>query len=367
MRVIAGSARRTQLKTLEGMDTRPTTDRIKETLFNMIAPYLYDSIFLDLFAGSGGIGLEAVSRGAKKAVFVENSKKAAACIQENIRFTKFTSSCDLKCMDALSALRMLERRYVFDIIFMDPPYGLGLEYDVLLHLKDSSILTEDTLIIVEESLDTDPYEMEKYGFEITRIKRYKTNQHVIILQFIQVKRIIRLLLYMVPNLNKKKDKMKKAIYPGSFDPMTLGHLDIIERSSKMVDELNVAVLKNNAKNPLFSADERVSMIKEMTDSMPNVTVTSFNGLLVDYMREIDATIIVRGLRAVTDFEYELQIAQTNHVENPEVETIFLTTSLQYSYLSSTIVKEFASYGGDLSKFVPARFIDRIYDKYQIKK
>ena len=161
--------------------------------------------------------------------------------------------------------------------------------------------------------------------------------------------------------------MKKAIYPGSFDPLTLGHLDIIERSARIVDELVVGVLNNSAKNSLFSLDERVSMIKEMTDSMPNVTVTSFNGLLVDYMREIDATIIVRGLRAVTDFEYELQIAQTNHVENPEVETIFLTTSLQYSYLSSTIVKEFASYGGDLSKFVPARFIDRLYDKYQIKK
>ena len=161
--------------------------------------------------------------------------------------------------------------------------------------------------------------------------------------------------------------MKKAIYPGSFDPLTLGHLDIIERSARIVDEIVVGVLNNSAKNSLFSLDERVSMIKEMTDSMPNVTVTSFNGLLVDYMREIDATIIVRGLRAVTDFEYELQIAQTNHVENPEVETIFLSTSLQYSYLSSTIVKEFASYGGDLSKFVPARFIDRIYDKYQIKK
>ena len=161
--------------------------------------------------------------------------------------------------------------------------------------------------------------------------------------------------------------MKKAINPGSFDPLTLGHLDIIERSARIVDELVVGVLNNSAKNSLFSLEERVSMIKEMTDSMPNVTVTSFNGLLVDYMREIDATIIVRGLRAVTDFEYELQIAQTNHVENPEVETIFLTTSLQYSYLSSTIVKEFASYGGDLSKFVPARFIDRIYDKYQIKK
>ena len=161
--------------------------------------------------------------------------------------------------------------------------------------------------------------------------------------------------------------MKRAIYPGSFDPLTLGHLDMIERSAKIVDELVIGVLNNSAKNSLFSLDERVSMIKEMTESMPNVTVASFAGLLVDYMKEINATIIVRGLRAVTDFEYELQIAQTNHVENPEVETIFLTTSLQYSYLSSTIVKEFASYGGDISKFVPARFIDRIYEKYHISK
>lgn len=161
--------------------------------------------------------------------------------------------------------------------------------------------------------------------------------------------------------------MKRAIYPGSFDPLTLGHLDMIERSAKIVDELVIGVLNNSAKNSLFSLDERVSMIKEMTESMPNVTVASFDGLLVDYMKENNATIIVRGLRAVTDFEYELQIAQTNHVENPEVETIFLTTSLQYSYLSSTIVKEFASYGGDISKFVPARFIDRIYEKYHISK
>ncbi len=159
--------------------------------------------------------------------------------------------------------------------------------------------------------------------------------------------------------------MKTAIYPGSFDPLTLGHMDIIERSSKIVDRLYVGVLNNSAKNSLFSLEERVSMVEEMTASMPNVTVSSFGGLLVDHMKEIHATIIVRGLRAVTDFEYELQIAQTNHVESPEVETIFLTTSLQYSYLSSTVVKEFASYGGDISKFVPARFIDRIYGRYGI--
>ena len=147
-------------------------------------------------------------------------------------------------------------------------------------------------------------------------------------------------------------KMKKAIYPGSFDPMTLGHL---------------AVLKNNAKNPLFSADERVSMIKEFTSHLPNVTVTAYDGLLADYADQIGANIIVRGLRAVTDFEYELQIAQTNHAVNPKIDTIFLTTSLQYAYLSSTITKEVASYGGDISKFVPKELVDRVYSKFNIKR
>ena len=160
--------------------------------------------------------------------------------------------------------------------------------------------------------------------------------------------------------------MKKAIYPGSFDPVTFGHMDIITRSAKIVDELVVGVLNNSAKNSLFSLEERVSMIKEMTKDIPNVKVASFDGLLVDYMNEIGATIIIRGLRAVTDFEYELQIAQANHVQNEEIETIFLTTDLKCSYLSSTIVKEFASYGGDISKFVPECFIDRIYDKYKDK-
>ena len=160
--------------------------------------------------------------------------------------------------------------------------------------------------------------------------------------------------------------MKKAIYPGSFDPVTFGHMDIITRSAKIVDELVGGVVDNSAKNSLFSLEERVSMIKEMTKDIPNVKVASFDGLLVDYMNEIGATIIIRGLRAVTDFEYELQIAQANHVQNEEIETIFLTTDLKYSYLSSTIVKEFASYGGDISKFVPECFIDRIYDKYKDK-
>ncbi len=157
--------------------------------------------------------------------------------------------------------------------------------------------------------------------------------------------------------------MKKAIYPGSFDPITFGHLDIIERSSRLFDEVIVAVLDNSAKTSLFLPSERVSMIEGLLAQYDNVTVTSFGGLLIDFAKNINADIIIRGLRAVTDFEYELQIAQTNRVESPKLDTVFLTTSLNYSYLSSTIVREFASYGGDISRFVPQEIIPLIKAKY----
>lgn len=159
--------------------------------------------------------------------------------------------------------------------------------------------------------------------------------------------------------------MKKGIYPGSFDPPTNGHIDIIKRSSELVDELYVAVLRNSAKKSLFLADERVKMLEDLTADLGNVKVVSFEGLLIDFCKEIDANVIIRGLRAVTDFEYELQIAQTNKIQSPEVETIFLTTSLQYSYLSSTVVREFASYGSDISKFVPEQIVKPIMDKFSI--
>ncbi len=165
---------------------------------------------------------------------------------------------------------------------------------------------------------------------------------------------------------QRGEQMKRAIYPGSFDPVTFGHIDMIERSAKIVDELVVAILVNSAKNPLFSVEERVSMLREITGHVPNIKITSFHGLLIDYARKVDASIIVRGLRAVTDFEYELQIAQTNRIVDDRVDTVFLTTSLEYAYLSSTIVKEVASYGGDISHFVPEQLIDRIYAKFTRK-
>lgn len=178
MRVIAGTARRLQLKSIEGRDTRPTTDRIKETLFNMLQPDLAGSHFLDLFAGSGQIGIEALSRGADCAVFVESGKKACGCIQENIRITHMESRAKLFSMEVLRALHSMEKKYTFDFIFMDPPYQSFYEKDVLAYLSDSSLVREDTLVIAEAAVQTDFSYVQELGFSVTKEKIYKTNKHI---------------------------------------------------------------------------------------------------------------------------------------------------------------------------------------------
>ena len=163
--------------------------------------------------------------------------------------------------------------------------------------------------------------------------------------------------------------MKTAMYPGSFDPITYGHLDIIKRAAEIFDDLTVSVLDNRAKSgSLFSVDERVNMIKIMVKDIPNVKVVSYEGLLVNYARDNNINVIIRGLRAVTDFDYELQMSQTNRkLSDGTVDTIFLNTDLRYAYLSSSTVREVASFGGDISKFVPKEIADLVYEKYSISK
>ena len=156
--------------------------------------------------------------------------------------------------------------------------------------------------------------------------------------------------------------MTTAVYPGSFDPVTNGHLDVITRGANLFDRVIVGVLHNSAKSPLFSVEERVKILEEATADLKNVEIVSFSGLSVEFARKCNAKVIIRGLRAITDFEYELQMAQTNRVLAPDIDTMFLTTSLEYAYLSSTTVKEVAAFGGDISKFVP-KFVRReVYKK-----
>ncbi len=179
MRVIAGTARRLLLKTPEGKDTRPTTDRIKETLFNMLMPHLSGAIFVDLFSGSGGIGIEALSRGAAKAYFVENNQKAINCITDNVNHTHFEDKSVILKQDVYAAIRG-SIKDIADVIFMDPPYNQEYEKRVLEILKDSDIINDDTLIVVETSLETNLDYVDALGFYIEKEKIYKTNKHIFI-------------------------------------------------------------------------------------------------------------------------------------------------------------------------------------------
>ena len=182
MRVIAGSARRAKLKVLEGFETRPTSDKIKETLFNILMPVIYENSFLDLFAGSGGIGIEALSRGAKEAVFVEKNPKAVSIIKENLKITHFEDNSSVLCEDFNFALSRLERnrKKAFDIIFIDPPYQKGFEFFTLNFLKTSRLISEETLIIIEMSKNTSLEEIDSLYWYIFRIKEYKNNKHIFI-------------------------------------------------------------------------------------------------------------------------------------------------------------------------------------------
>lgn len=153
--------------------------------------------------------------------------------------------------------------------------------------------------------------------------------------------------------------MRIGIYPGSFDPVTLGHLDIIERAARVMDKVIVGVLQNSSKSPMFTTQERVELMQTATAHLPNVEVKAFDGLLVDFLRQEGALYVIRGLRAITDFEYELQMAQANRKLFPEMETLFIPTHAEVSFVSSTIVKDILKHGGDVSGFVPASVLGRL--------
>ena len=180
MRVIAGKARRILLKTPKSYRTRPTSDRTKETLFNILQPVLYDADFLDLYSGSGGIGIEALSRGAKSCVLVENDREAVRCIHENLERTHLSDQSEVLARDVMLALRQLDGKQAFDCVFMDPPFSKGLEKDVLMYLQTSKLLKIGAWIIIEASNDTEFDYLPEIGYSLIKEKRYKTNRHLFI-------------------------------------------------------------------------------------------------------------------------------------------------------------------------------------------
>ena len=334
MRVITGTARGRRLKELQGMETRPTTDKVKESLFSIIQFDIEGRRVLDLFAGTGQLGIEALSRGAAEAVFVDRRPDAVRLVQENLALCGFTDRARVKSGDALAYLKSGEK---FDLIFLDPPYAADLLEQALTAIASFDICREHGIIVAESAADLSDLAGASGALSPVSGIPLRKDQTV----------------GVSPQRKRGRDHMKTAIYPGSFDPITLGHLDIIRRSAPCFDRLFVCVMVNCDKKPMFSPEQRLELIRRSVADLPNVEAELYSGLLADYARQKGAGILVKGVRNTTDFDLEYQQAAINRGICPELETLLLPASPAYQHFSSTMVREMIRYGQPLEKYVPA--------------
>jgi pantetheine-phosphate adenylyltransferase len=319
---------------------RPTADRVREGLFNALGQFFEGGSVLDLYAGTGALGIEALSRGLQRAVFVERDKKARSAIHENLRRTRFVDRAEVIGGDARAVIGTLEeRRQAYDLIFMDPPYRIAAEEvgGVLHRLR--SLLAPGGRVVIESG----EAPVEVAGGRKGDTRRYGGT-------FITI-------------LGHSELTMIVAVCPGSFDPVTTGHLDVIRRACKIFDHVVVAVGANRRKRARLSAVERARLIEKVTADVENVSVEIMDGLLVDFAREQGAGAIVKGLRAVSDFESEFEQAQLNRTMFPELETVFIMASAEHSFLSSSAVREIASLGGDVRGLVPDGILETVTEIY----
>ena len=339
MRVIAGTARGTNLAPVP-KGVRPTADRVREGLFNALGQFFEGGSVLDLYAGTGALGIEALSRGLQRAVFVERDKKARSAIHENLRRTRFVDRAEVIAGDARAVIGTLEeRRQAYDLIFMDPPYRIAAaEVGGILH-RLRSLLAPGGRVVIESG----EAPVEVAGGRKGDTRRYGGT-------FITI-------------LGHSELTMIVAVCPGSFDPVTTGHLDVIRRACKIFDHVVVAVGANRRKRARLSAVERARLIEKVTADVENVSVEIMDGLLVDFAREQGAGAIVKGLRAVSDFESEFEQAQLNRTMFPELETVFIMASAEHSFLSSSAVREIASLGGDVRGLVPDGILETVTEIY----
>jgi pantetheine-phosphate adenylyltransferase/16S rRNA (guanine(966)-N(2))-methyltransferase RsmD len=339
MRIIAGSARGIRLAPVP-QGVRPTSDRVREAIFNSLGQFFNGGEALDLYAGTGALGIEALSRGCVRATFVEKNGKAARVIRQNLRRAGFEDKGVILRGDVADVLeRLLSRRREFNLIFMDPPYRIPPREigDVLERL--AVLLAPGGRVAVESGRTPAQTTESLKGAS----RRYGGT--------------------VITFLEPSEHTMRIAICPGSFDPITVGHLDVIRRAAGIFDHVIVAVGANLRKTPRLTAKERAQLIEKVTEPFENVSVEVMESLLTEFARERGARVVVKGLRAVSDFESEFEQAQLNRTLYPEFETVFIMAAAEHSFLSSSAVREIAGYGGDVSGLVPEGVLDVVRQVY----
>jgi pantetheine-phosphate adenylyltransferase/16S rRNA (guanine(966)-N(2))-methyltransferase RsmD len=338
LRIIAGTARGTRLAPVP-KHVRPTSDRVRESVFNSLGQFFSGDV-LDLYAGTGSLGIEALSRGADRALFVEKDRRALAAIRANLQRTRLEDRAEVVASDVGRALdRMLTDGRRFNLIFADPPYRIAATEVEGVLSRLAALLVPGGRAVIESGDALAGGTIGKKG----AARRYGGTYVTI--------------------LERSETTMIVAVCPGSFDPVTAGHLDIIRRASKIFDHVVIAVGANLRKKPVIPAVERARLLEKITADIENVSVELMDGLLVDFAREQGARAIVKGLRAVSDFESEFEQAQLNRTMFPELETVFIMASAEHSFLSSSAVREIASFGGDMRGLVPEGILETVREIY----
>lgn len=362
---------------------------------------------LDLFAGSGALGIEALSRGARSAAFVERSSAAAAVIGDNLRALSLVEEACVLRGDTVAMARRLGRTdEPFDLVFLDPPWADEAEPDRTLRaLATSGILAPGATLVVETGRDRQVavpagltmLDERRYGDTVIRRMRAAVAPTEEVVEREQLtaggssgtttdgprsdaarsggtgaKDVGRTERRPRSVTEESRDeagahgdvshKIGRALFAASFDPLTNGHLDLIHRAQAIFPELVVAVARNVAKQGTFSIDERLEILRAVLAGEPGIQITAFDGLLVDYARQIGARVLVRGLRAVSDFEYEFEMALMNKRMYPEIETVFMMTSQQFFYVSSSRLKELVRFGAKVGDFVPKVVAEKLAEK-----
>jgi pantetheine-phosphate adenylyltransferase len=325
VRIIAGERRGATIAAPPGLATRPTGDRVREAAFNLIGP-VDGATVLDLFAGSGALGLEALSRGAASATFVESDRAACRVISDNLAKLRLTGA-RVVCADAVWTLRQEPRTY--DLVLVDPPYE---QWEAL-----EPKLAQPLARVLDRGAHDAGAPARAPHLAAVRFRAAHPLRASIVIT---------------------------AIYPGTYDPVTLGHVDVIERAAAIFDRIVVGVVGNpRHKQPMFSLDERVEFLREALADLSNVEVDVFSELVVDFARRWDAKVIVKGLRVISDFEWEFQMNQLNRHLAPEIETVYVMASPQVSFVSSSGVKEIAAFGGKVDELVPDTVARRLAEKF----